>query len=228
MKFRYLVLIIIFLFPFAAIKAQTADEILAKYFSAAGIGNYGDVNSIVITGKITSTSLKNNAVLYTIKKVRPFKQYMELTGNGKKSETVFDGRSEWIIAGGKNVKNPFDVEELRKRKICFEGELFYLKNNGYKIEYSGISKIDGLDFYTLTVTGKDDLKISFYIDPGSYMLMKSVEGDLATYYSNFKNIEGVTIPFSIRIASLQSGESTENDIETIEFNKEVNPNLFVR
>lgn len=210
------------------INAQTAEEIVSKHLQSVGVTKLDTVKTIIIEGKITGSQLKSGYIGYTVKKIRPYKQYMELNSGGDISKTIFDGRSEWAITRGKTVKNPFDVEEQRKRKICFEGDLFYCKNNGYQFEYKGIVKIEGLDFHSVRITNKDGYEAVYYIDPGSYMCMKSVEGDTETYYSNFKSVNGVTLPYSMRVASISASQVTELNIDTIEFNKAVDESLFVK
>lgn len=208
--------------------AQTADEIISKHFSVSGISNLSAVNSIVITGKISASSLKGITVGYLVKKLRPYRQYMELNNNGEISKTIFDGRSEWATAKGRTVKNPFDVEEQRKRKICFEGDLFYCKNNGYNFEFMGKVQFQGLDFYAVKVTNKESYEAVYYIDPESSLLMASREGDVETFYSNFKSVNGVILPHSIKVTSVSAEQSTELNIDSIEFNKEVEESLFVK
>ncbi len=211
-----------------ATPAQTADEIIAKNFAVTGIDNLAKVNSIIISGKITASSLKGNPIGYLVKKLRPFRQYMELNNNGDISTTMFDGRSEWATVKGKTVKNPFDVEEQRKRKICFEGELFYFKNNGYNFEYIGKVQFNGLDFFAIKVTGKDAFEAVYYIDPESTLLMAQREGDVETFYSGFKNVNGVILPHSIKVTSLSTEQTSELNIDSIELNKEVEESLFVK
>ena len=216
------------LFFLSFLYGQSADEILTKYFNAIGISKLAAVNTISISGSITGKTLKNNTIEYLVKKVRPYKQYMELTNKGEISKKHFDGRSEWAVTKGRTVKNLFDVEEQRKRKICFEGDLFYCKNNGYEIVYKGINQIEGLDFHQLNVTSKDGYNADYYIETGSFMLMKTVEGGVETFYSNFKTVEGVVFPFSTKVVSKLTNEETELNLNLIEFNKEVDNNLFVR
>jgi outer membrane lipoprotein-sorting protein len=227
MKIRLFITVCSIVFSFAAVSGQTADEILNKHFSAIGLLEYAKINTIKISGKITSESLNNDSISYLQIKVRPYKQYMEFKNKNEVSKSVFDGRTEWSVTKGKTIKSPFDVEEQRKRSINFEGELHYCKNNGYQIEYLGLTKIEGLDFHKIRVTNKDGYDASFFIDPGSFMLMKSSNGSLETYYSNFKMVKGITLPYSVRVLS-SSGNANELNIDTIELNTEIDANLFVR
>jgi hypothetical protein len=228
MRNKIVLIVIINLLFISHSFAQTADEILSKYYDAVGIKNLAAVNTIIISGKITGAGLRNNSVDYLVKKVRPYKLYMELRNKGEVSCTIFDGRSEWAITKGKTVKNSFDVEEQRKRKAAFEGDLFFCQSNNYKIEYAGIAKLEGLDFHLLKVSNKDGYQAEFYIDPGSFMLMKCIEAGVETYYGNFKTIEGVVFPFSTRIVPQSTGVGTELNLDSIEFNKEVDETIFVR
>ena len=218
-----------FVFLFSILMpAQTADEIIEKNFAVTGLNNLAKVNTIIISGKITASSLKGNSIGYLVKKLRPYRQFMELNNNGDISSTIFDGRSEWATAKGRTAKNPFDVEEQRKRKICFEGELYYFKNNGYKFEYIGKVQFQGLDFFAVKVTGKDAYEAVYFIDPESSLLMAQREGDVETFYSNFKNVNGVILPHSIKVTSLSTEQTTELNIDTIEFNKDVEEKIFVK
>jgi len=228
MKNASLILFILFSICSAKSTAQTADEILDKHFKALGVDSLANVKTMTIEGRVTGTAIKSSYVGYTVKKERPYKQYLELYNKGAVSKTIFDGKTEWVISQGKTVKNPFDIQETRKRKICFEGDLYYCKHNGYNIEYKGIKKIDGLDFLTLKVSTKEGYEAEFYIDPGSYMLMKSVEGETATFYSNFKQVNGVTFAFSVRVSAIGSSQETELNIDSIEFNSKVPASLFDR
>jgi hypothetical protein len=228
MRNKIVLLVIVNLFFISHSFAQTADSILARYFDAVGIRNLDTVKTIIINGKITGGSLRGAAVDYLVKKVRPYKFYMELKNKGESSQTIFDGRTEWTIIKGKTVKNVFDVEEQRKRKVAFEGDLFYCKNNNYKIEYAGIAKIQGLDFHLIKVTGKDGFAAEYYFDPGSVMLMKSVEAGVETYYGDFKTVAGVVFPFSTRVVPMATGIGTELNLDSIEFNKAVDDKIFER
>src|ERR1700712_1645577 len=140
-----------------AVKAQTADEIIAKHIDAVGGKDLlGKIKTVYMEGV---ASVMGNDL--------PTKVSI-LVGKGFKSETTFNGSdiiscitdtSGWMInplQGQLSAVNlPADAVKQARPSLEARGELYNFKNDGYTDSLVGREDVQGVNAYKIKLNKKD-------------------------------------------------------------------------
>lgn len=213
--------------------AQTVDEIIAKSIEArGGEAKLRAVKSLRLTGKIEVGPGMLAPVTMIIK--RPGMVRMEFTVQGMTAIQAYDGKQGWDIVPfqGKKDAEPMaadDVKELEDQ-ADIDGALMDYKTKGNTVEFLGKDKVEGSDAYKLKVTKKNGIIETSFIDADSGLEVKSVtktkihgnDTEVETTYSDFRNVEGLIVPFSVETGAVGSTQKQKITIDKIEINPEVN------
>ena len=220
----------------AAVKAQTVEQIVAKYVDAVGgKEKISGIKSMRIEG--TMSIMGNEAPTVTI--IVNGKGYRnEVEFNGQKIVQAVNEKGGWMIhpmMGGTDAQAmPEEQFKSSRDEIYVGGPLVDYATKGNKIELQGKEKVGAVEAYKLKVTSKDNATSTYYVDPTTYYLIKVVrtmnmggqEATLETSYSNFKKTDyGYVLPHSVE-TTLPQGFSLTANINKVEFNKDVDPKIF--
>lgn len=190
-----------------AVKLPSAKKILANYVKA--IGGKKAVQKITTrfskgTIEISPMGIKGTVEAYN---AAPDKSYSagNLTGIGQLIE-AYDGKNGWSTNPIQGTRDK-SGQELLQSKIAAD---FYRDINldklYPKIEVKGIEKVGGKDAYVVIATPDGIPPETFYFDTVSGLLVRSdstaitPEGNAAikTFYDDYRDVDGVKIPFKIR------------------------------
>ncbi len=94
-----------------------------------------------------------------------------------------------------------------------------------KIEITGTTKIGGEDAYIVTKTLNDNSAITDYISSKNYLLLKRDTPRGITEYGDYREVEGVMLPFKWTIKSPNTGEQIIN-IKTAKFDVPISDDIF--
>jgi hypothetical protein len=158
---------------------------------------------------------------------------IDFTVQGMTGTQAYDGRSGWQVMPFMGQTEPQamaaeDVKDIREN-ADFAGPLFDYKEKGNKVEYLGKADLSGTTVQKLKLTEKDGAVTIIYLDGDSYLERKeetsrSVRGqqvDLETLYGAYKQVNGLTLPYTLEIKA-----KGKPDAQTITLDKiEVNPDL---
>jgi outer membrane lipoprotein-sorting protein len=122
-------------------------------------------------------------------------------------------------------------ETLRQTNLG--GSLLNYKEKGSTLELVGKEKMDGADVYHLKLTEKNGEVTNLFLSATTYYTLKSagkrnVQGqdvDAEVVFSNFKQIEGLTFPFSMDTPSPMGGTMTI-ETESIKLNPTIDESIF--
>ena len=219
--------------------AQTADEIIAKYATASGgLDKIKGVKSEKVALTIETGGMLINQTLY---RKRPTMLREETTLQGKTSLQVFNGNEGWVInpfTGRETVEAmPEDVVKEMKLQADLDGELIDYAKKGSKVSYEGEEDVDGEMAYKLKLIAEKGDMMYFYIDKATNYLVKQTakqknedgsEQEYSILFSNFKNVEGRTIPFEMETNTTYMGQVYKTPIKilSVEVNKEMSDDLF--
>ena len=184
----------------------TAVTIMKNYIEAiGGISAVNNVNTLMISAEVTieGAPFKPTAVL---KSKSPNKMSMEMSiaGMGTIMKQKFDGNTGYAEQQG--MKQPMseeDITEQSNQKGLFP-EAHY---SSEEIELVSLGDLDGNDAYKIKVVGA---KESFrYYDASTGLLIKEESTEEAqgqsftsvTIHSDYKEVNGVLIPFSRQITT---------------------------
>jgi outer membrane lipoprotein-sorting protein len=222
-------------FPILA-QDLTLDEILSKYYEAAGIDHMKDWNTITMSGKTTAQGMEFPITIFM---KRPGKSRTEVEIQGNKMISVFDGQQGWSVIPWGGSTDPQDMTEdqvkAMKEQADFEGSLYKWNDKGHKVELIGKEDLEGSPIYKLKATLADGNIETYFIDAedfvplkiASVMKIQGNETESETYPSNYKEVDGAMIPFSVE--NKYKGQTVSHFVvEKYEINQPVNDSLFFK
>jgi len=240
---RRLLLLALFLGCVRLAAAQTADEIIEKHLAAVGgrtaLNNLksrsmkGTIKVSTPVGELTGPiEVLNEAP----NKTRTFIQLdLSNLGLGKViQDQRFDGTSGYVIdtmQGNRDITG--DQLEVMKN-AQFPNALLHYKEMGATVELAGKEKAGDRDAYVLIVKPKTGPVVRQYIDAETYLPIKTVikvmvpqlgtEVEQTTETSDFKDVDGVKVPFQIKTTS--SIQTVLVTVTQVEHNTPIDRSLF--
>jgi hypothetical protein len=240
---------ILFLFALIAgfaVQAQTADEIIKKYFENTG----GEAKWRALEGMRMKANLKMQGMELPMETVqlRDGKSFSSVTFQGMTfNQNVFDGTTLWNTNQMTMKPEKSDAESTENYKITaaadFPDPFLDYQKKGYKVEFLGKETVEGTETYKLKLTkkpikvdGKETENASiYYFDAENYVPLV-VESEITsgpakgmvsqTKMSDYQEVDGLMMPFSItQGAKGQPGGVTVNTTG-IELNPKVEAKLF--
>ena len=202
MKKTVTFLLVILLAAGSALRSQTLDEILKKYFAATGQDSLLKINCMKTTGKFIQGGIE---LPFTQIVCRPLSIRMEISFQGLTMIQAYNGKDGWSINpfSGATTVQPMSDDDLKQMNYSadMDGMLWKAAEKGYKLSYEGKDDMEGTDCYILKVVTKADDVFKYYIDSDSYILLKvnskvkvmGNESESDTYFSNYRMIGGMAI-----------------------------------
>jgi outer membrane lipoprotein-sorting protein len=213
-------------------RAETAEQILAKVFTArGGLVRIRNLKAQRVTGRISFGSDASGP--FTVELKRPLKMHMQITLQNKTMVRVYDGQSGWANNpfAGKMDPDPMTEEDVKNisEEADFDGPLVDHGKKGNQVELLGKDKVEDKDVWRLKLTTKNG-DIRYYLfDAGSFLLLKwegkrHAEGKefaVETYFRDYRDVEGLKFAFEI-----DSGNSANDLTQKLTIDKiEINPQL---
>ncbi|WP_431612073.1 M16 family metallopeptidase [Chryseobacterium sp. 'Rf worker isolate 10'] len=195
----------------------TVASVADKYINAIG----GKANLAKITSYTTnaSMSMQGQNIDFKIIKAQGGKELTTVTAMGQVvQKQVFDGKTGYSMQMGQKVDiTPEEIAEKQKNPELFE-ELGFAKSADYKL--GGIEKIGGEDSYA--IKGGDTTyyySVATGLKTGETKKIKNKgqEMTIPTTFSNYKDVEGVKMPYTISVS--QMGMDMTMTVKSYEINK---------
>jgi len=215
MNRKFLLSLVAVAFAFAA-NAQTADEILAKYFeNTGGLDKWKALQGIKISAKVNQGGLEIPLEMVQLKDGR---QMTTITFQGKEiKQGVYDGSTLWAtnFINMKAEKSDAEATENFKQDIGeFPDPFLNYKERGLKVELLGKETVDGSETFKIKLTKKPikvdgkvtDNVVYFFFDTENFVpLMSETEitsgqakGMISqTKMSDYQEVNGLMMAFSM-------------------------------
>jgi hypothetical protein len=218
--------------------AQTADEILAKYFAArGGLDKIKAIQSERVTGTIYFGPGADGPFL--VERARPLKMHTEVNLNGQVVIRVYDGKSSgWVhnpFVPNPSVQ-PMSQDDLRNilDEADFEGPFVDYKSKGNRIEFAGKDEVEGKPAYKIKLTNRNGIVSYFSFDASSGLLLRYVgtrqlEGKdvpWESYFRDYREVAGVKYPFVIESSAPGTDQIQKITAEKIEVNIHIDESHF--
>jgi hypothetical protein len=215
--------------------APTVDSLIAKNLEArGGLDKMKAVQSMRMTGKMMMGGME---VPLVIEMKRPANSRVEFTFQGMTGVQAYDGKSGWTIApGGAKDPEPMSAEELKdaEEQSDMDGPLVDYKSKGNKVELVGKEKVEGSDAYKLKITLKSGDIRYLYLDADSSLEIKGEskrtvrgsEAEIETTIGDYKEVEGLLIPFNLQAGAKGSDQKQNIVIEKVELNPTIDVARF--
>jgi hypothetical protein len=221
--------------------AQSADEVINKYFSATGgIDKWNKVNTIKTTGYYVMGP-GMNAPVSEVQINKPFLgHYNDFTWQGMTNKSSMRADSGWSYNpfGGKRETDPMSAEQIRRNKIEADpqGLLLNYKARGFNVDYLGVDDMEGTEVYKIRLTTKEGDMIYYYFDAETYYLLKTSsrfkfkdkEDKASVTFSDFRKTDyGIVLPFAAQQVDDEGAEQGGPVVVTkIEVNSPLDLSVF--
>jgi hypothetical protein len=224
---------------------QTAGGLVAKNNEAQGGGKLRAVKTCRLRGTLTVGGTEGGPLLMEF--VPPsHKVRMEVTAKGVVDTRAYDGAIGWAVirSEGKTEPERLTGDTLRAMKATadFQGALFDPDAKGNEVEFLGKSELAGQPVYKLKLTRSDGEERTVYLDAKTYLEIRedathgsrSETSEEVTTFSDFKTVDGVTMPFTIETKSTETlgggairmSGSVLISIEKVELNVDIPASRF--
>jgi outer membrane lipoprotein-sorting protein len=162
---------------------------------------------------------------------------LEAEFQGMKIITAFNGVSGWSINPmmGSSDPQPMTDEQIEKTKLQadYDGMYYNYAEKGYKVEFVGKDFLDDIEVYILKLTTPTDDIITSYFDTennvllksSSNMMMQDVETEFEMYFSNYKYLDEILIPYSIE-TKINGNTMMNMVVEEVTYNIEIPDSMF--
>jgi hypothetical protein len=218
----------------AAAVNLSADEIIGKYITAVGgADELNKVNSIVYTGTM---SMQGATMNVTEKKMMPNLDMMNIEMNGQSvMHQAFNGETGYQMQmGNKQDLSEDELTEYKENKGIVP-QLFY-KQNGFKLEVTGVEKVGDKDAYKVKVTSPSGKTSTEYYDVATSYLLREEKtinagGQELTQTidnNNYSKEGNIVLPHSVTI-SVQAPQGNQDftiEIKEVKFNEGVTADDF--
>jgi outer membrane lipoprotein-sorting protein len=216
--------------------AMTADELIAKNLDAmGGVEKIRSIQTGVMTGKVIV--MGGMELPFKLTEKRNHKMKIESNIQGMDFVQCFDGKTGWSVNPMSGSQDPQEMPEIAnklfKHEADMDGLLVDYEKKGYKVEYVGEDEVEGTPVHHLKLDTGDDITYDMYFDAEYYMLIKrtrtfmmdDAENVEDTYYSDYKDVDGLVLPHAIE--ERRDGQTNSQImIETVEFGADVDDGIF--
>lgn len=178
---------------------------------------------------------------FTLDLKRPNKMRLEILVGGKTAVQVYDGQQGWKLRPFLNRTNtePFTKEEAKTEaaRDDLDGPLIGAAANGAKVDLDGADLVDGQPAYRLKVTRKNGDVKHVWVDAKSFLDVKMdgfprrMDGKIKSVYvyqRDFRNVQGVMIPFEQETAVDGFPDTHKMTIEKAQVNPHLDEALFTK
>lgn len=216
--------------------SQNAEDILAKMIEAqGGRGALEKIKDTTMTGtmEIIQFGMSGSLSIY-IKE--PDKVRMDMEFMGMVMTQAFDGENGWGVnpqTGGVEDM-PEDQAKEMMRMARGNAALLNPEKFGISYTYKGRETLEGKDYFVLEQAFEDGHTVTMHVDADNYMVYKTkemstnmagVQAEAEGFYGDYKKVDGVMMPHSIRI--LQGGEEAmAMTITEVSFNTGLEDSFF--
>jgi len=139
---------------------------------------------------------------------RPRKMRFELQFAGQTALQVYDGVNGWKLRPYLNrlEVEPYTADEMKAASLGSEldGPLVDYAAKGTRVESDGIEKVEGRETYKLKLILKSGAVTHVWVDAQTFLETKvegqprrldGVDHPVEVYYSDYRNVNGLQIPF---------------------------------
>lgn len=239
---RRLVMAVLFLGWVQGASAQTVDDVIEKYLTAiGGRAALGKLKSRTTTGTITlSTPGGEVSGPVEIVNEEPNKSRtlikLDLSSFGA-GQMIFDQRFNGTVGyvldsmqGNRDITGN-QLENMKNGS--FPTPFMNYKQMGATVELGGKEKVGERDAYLLIYKPKSGSVARQYVDAETYLPVRLVVkvnlpqvGDVeqTTEFLNFKDVDGVKIPFEVKVSSTVQNSTVV--VSKVEHNTKIDESLF--
>jgi outer membrane lipoprotein-sorting protein len=218
-------------------EAMDAEKLIDKAIDAnGGLKKIQSTESIKATGKFLTQGME---FPFTMTQKRPGKMKIEAEIMGATMIQCFADGEGWSINPMMGSTDPQPMSEMEamgfKVQSDMDGVLIDYEKKGYTVEFIGEEDVEGTPTYHLKVDTNFGIVMDMYFDQEYFLNIKTAtkltldenEFETQTYLSDFQEVEGLIMPFSIET---RNGDMVMQQVmmEKVELNLEVDDAIFAK
>jgi outer membrane lipoprotein-sorting protein len=219
----------------------SAAQIVDKNVQArGGLPAWRAVQTLSFAGKLDAGGKQDTQLPFRLELKRPHKTRVEIDFQNDKAVQVFDGSKGWKLRPFLNRRDvePFTDAEMQAASMESEldGPLVDYASKGTKVALDAVEQVEGRDAYKLRLTMKDGRVQHVWIDAQTFLETK-VEGNprrmdgrmrpVEVYYRDYKNVNGLMIPYVLETTVQGVKRSHKMSIESVVVNPKLDDSRFV-
>lgn len=242
---KKLLLLALLVFVSAGVKAQTADEILAKYFeNTGGVDKWRALSGLKMSAKVNQMGMDIPLTIYQLKDGRTA---TVITFQGKEvKQGVYDGTNLWSTNFMTMKAEKSDAESTANFKTTlgdFPDPFLDYKSKGYKVELLGKETVEGTECFKIKLTrkplmvdGKPQDNVAFYFFDANDFVPVMMESEITSgqgkgmtsqsKMSDYQEVNGLLFPFSTTMGMKGAGQAQSIITTAVEINPTVTPAVF--
>ena len=188
-------------------QAQTVDEVINKHIAAlGGREKLNKIQNLIMEG---SLSIQGTEIALTITQVHNKLNRQDITAMGMHGFDMLTEKDGWkyMPFQGMQKPEPKTADEVKESQseLDVAGPLVDYAAKGHKAELVGKEDVDGTECHKIKVTLAGGKEVTFFIDPASSMIIRvknkskvnGQETEIQSDLSDYKEVEGVKMPYSI-------------------------------
>ena len=208
-----------------AATAQSVDKIISQFRKAIGGDAAKSIRTTTMVGSIRHGDGPAGRFMYRAS--TPDRLRLDIETAGKKLSEAYNGKSAWRLdQTGLRTLIGDETKRMQLWALLANDRLLTLKQNYITPQPGLASKIDGRDVVAVEFV-KEMARMKLFFDSKSGLIVKQERGAAGvaeeTFYDDYRAVDGVMEPFSIRI---RGSEEITVKIETVEHNKEIDEAVF--
>jgi len=216
--------------------AQSLDEVLQRYFQAAGgLDKMKAVRATRVSGRMSLGQGIEATFVRTGK--RPNKVRLEFTVQGVTGIQAYDGENAWMLMPFMGQTQPElmppDLARSMQEEADFDGPLVDYRAKGHQVELVGRESVEGTPAFKLKVTLKSGDVSFYYLDAEYYLPLRTEstrrfqgqELKVVTSFGDYKEVGGLMMPHAITVTGQGPG-TQQLIIEKVELNPEIPDDHF--
>jgi outer membrane lipoprotein-sorting protein len=214
---------------------QTVDDLVARNLAAKGGAEaLRALTSVKMRGRIKGPAGVEPVTMWA---KRPNLRRRENVRDGQTFVLGFDGKTVWginplVSARPREITGP-QAEMTRRDADDFDSLLLDYKSKGRTVELVATEPVQGITMHRLRVTAKSGAIQEIYLNADTMLESKMVmqieqggrKGIVAMEFSNYKTIDGITMPLHIR-QTFNGLPMTEVTYDEVQFNVPMEDGLF--
>jgi outer membrane lipoprotein-sorting protein len=224
------------MFSVASSQAQTADEIINKYFEAlGGKDKVASMKTLHTEYDVDMNGAAASGANWVVNG-KGFKNEMNLMG--QQMIQCYTDTSGWMINpfGGSTAPTPMPAEMVKagQGQLDIAGPFFNYAAKGSTIELLGKETVDGKSAFKFKIKSRTGPEITSWIDATTYYLLKNyiktpvngMEMETTMSFSNYKKTDnGYMIPWKVEL-TVSPAITVNMTITKAEVNKEIDSKVF--
>src|SRR5262245_20237215 len=180
---------------------QSAVKTIDRYKKASGGKLATRLKSTLMTGSVKA--IDGSTGRFNLQTSAPNNLRVDLEIAGSKVSECYNGKSAWRLdAKGLRTLLGDEAKRLRLESLLSNNRLNDLTRNRIVPQLAGRATIDGREANAVELS-KDGVRVKLFFDAATYLPLKrerdTADGVEETTYGDYRKIDGVMEPFSLKI-----------------------------